>query len=69
MLLSVLIMVGLACNLPSLANPASIRNMTLAQALAVTSRDDRQEILKRMGRPDTFKLTFATLDSKVVRYE
>jgi hypothetical protein len=67
--LAVLILAGLACNLPSKANPASIRGMTLSQALAVTPRDDRPEILKRMGRPDAFKLTFATLDSKVVRYE
>lgn len=67
--LAVLILAVLACNLPSLAHPASISNMTLDQALAVTPRDDRPEILKRMGRPDAFKLTFASLDSKVVRYE
>jgi len=68
-ILAVLILAVLACNMPSLTHPAAISNMTLDQALAVTPRDDRPEILKRMGRPDAFKLTFASLNSKVVRYE
>ena len=67
--LAVLILAGLACNLPSLTNSTSTKSMTLDQALAVTPRDDRPEILKRMGRPDAFKITFETLGSKVVRYE
>lgn len=68
-ILAVLILTVLACNMPSLTHPAAISNMTLDQALAVTPRDDRPEILKRMGRPDTFKITFETLNLKVVRYE
>ncbi|MGA2505364.1 MAG: hypothetical protein ABSG01_14875 [Anaerolineales bacterium] len=43
--------------------------MTLDQSLAVAPRDDRPEILARMGRPDSFRITFETLNSKGVRYE
>ena len=68
-ILAVLALAVLACNLPSRTNPAATSSMTLDQALAVTPRDDRPEILKRMGQPDAFKITFETLDSKVVRYE
>jgi hypothetical protein len=67
--LALLILVGLACNLPSALNRGSKINMTLDQSLAVAPRDDRPEILARMGRPDSFRITFETLNSKGVRYE
>ena len=67
--LALLILVGLACSLPTALNPASTKNMSLDQALAVVPRDDRPEILASMGRPDAFRITFETLNSTVVRYE
>jgi hypothetical protein len=68
--LALLILAVVACNLPFLVNkPLSNDNTALDQALAVTPRDDRPEILQRMGRPDAFRITFDTLNSQVVRYE
>jgi hypothetical protein len=68
-ILALLILLGLACTLPSALNPASKLNMSLDQSLAVPPRDDRPEILKSMGQPDSFRITFETLNSKEVRYE
>lgn len=68
-LLAVPILAALACNMPAAVNSATIKNMTLDQALAVSPRDDRPEILKRMGPPDAFRITFTTLNSTAVRYE
>jgi hypothetical protein len=68
-ILGLLILVVLACTLPSALNPAYKQNMSLDQSLAVAPRDDRPEILASMGRPDAFRITFETLNSKRVRYE
>jgi hypothetical protein len=43
--------------------------MSLQQALAVTPRDDRPEILKQMGHPDAFRILFEDLGSQTVRRE
>lgn len=43
--------------------------MTLNQALAVQTRDDRPGILDQMGPPDSFKITIEILNSQVVRQE
>jgi hypothetical protein len=74
-LLLALILVSLACNLPSalgVKTPASATatpSMSLQEALAVTPRDDRPEILKQMGHPDAFRIIFEDLDSHTVRRE
>lgn len=67
--LAALVLLGAACSLSSITNPGSTKDMTLDQALAVTPRDDRPQILIRMGRPDAFRVTFELLNSTMVRYE
>jgi len=74
-LLLALVMVYLACNLPTalgLKMPGSATAappMSLQEALAVSPRDDRPEILKQMGHPDAFRIIFEDLDSQTVRRE
>ncbi len=68
-ILALLTLAGIACNFSAAVNPAAAKSMPLDQALAVTPRDDRPAILKQMGRPDVFRITFETLDAKPVRYE
>jgi hypothetical protein len=69
LMVSLLMLAGIACNLTSVMSPPAQAPMTLDQALAVTPRDDRPAILKQMGRPDAFRITFETLDAKPVRSE
>jgi hypothetical protein len=68
-ILGLLILVSLACTLPSALNPAYRKPMSLDQSLSVVPRDDRPGILANLGRPDAFRITFETLNSKQVRYE
>ncbi|MGD0004432.1 MAG: hypothetical protein ABSE06_09415 [Anaerolineaceae bacterium] len=68
-ILALLMLAGIACNFTAAVHPAATQGMSLDQALAVTPRDDRSAILKQMGRPDVFRITFETLDAKPVRYE
>jgi hypothetical protein len=68
-ILAALMFVGAACSPSSNTNLVTKKNMTLDQALAITPRDDRPEILQQMGPPDAFRLTFETLNDQAVRYE
>jgi hypothetical protein len=68
-IIALVLLIGIACNLPSGLNTVSQESMTLDQALAVPPRDDRPEILGQMGQPDAFRITFETLNSSRVRYE
>jgi len=68
-IIALIFLIGIACNLPSAISPTTQKSMTLDQALAISPRDDRPEILERMGQPDAFRITFETLNSTVVRYE
>ncbi len=74
-LLLALVLISLACNLPTalgLKLPGSATAsppMSLQEALAITPRDDRPDILKQMGHPDAFRIIFEDLDSQTVRRE
>ena len=57
-----------ACNLPFGPNAsAGSGGMSLAQALAVTPVDNRPGILKQLGEPDAFTISFEDLNGKTVR--
>jgi hypothetical protein len=69
LLVTLLMLAGIACNLTTVMSPPAQPSLTLEQALAVPPRDDRPAILKQMGRPDVFRITFERLDGKPVRSE
>jgi hypothetical protein len=78
LILILLIMLSMSCNLPMLRQANSVANttgnpavnaMSLAKALATTPRDDRPGILKQMGPPDAFRITFEELNDQTVRRE
>jgi hypothetical protein len=74
-LLVALVLISLACNLPTAlgmklpGSTTAAPPLSLQQALAVTPRDDRPEILKQMGHPDAFRIIFEDLDSQTIRRE
>lgn len=45
------------------------QDMTLEEALAILPDDHRPQVLKQMGPPDIFRITFTTIDSQPVRQE
>jgi hypothetical protein len=75
-------LISISCNLVSLLNKSTQNttssvdlsatleaNMSLDQALATTPEDNRPEIMRQMGSPDAFTLTFEQLNGQTVRQE
>lgn len=70
--LTALSLAALACNLGRTdqgGTSASQPEMTLEEALAVPAEDRRPEVLRLMGIPDSFTLSFQELDGQPVRLE
>ena len=72
LVLTCLLFAALACNLSPSApgeEPLSQSEMTLAEALEVSPQDQRPEVLRLMGLPDSITITWQQLEGQEVRLE